>query len=57
MMIMAHGHERSVERTIRLWIAQQERNRHKSERLALTKGRGNAPGKRSQRAIAPPSPR
>jgi hypothetical protein len=57
MMTMAHGHESSVERTIRLWIAQQERNRHKSGQLALTKGRGDAPGKRPQRTIAPPSAR
>jgi hypothetical protein len=55
MMTMAHGHERSVERTIRLWIAQQERNRHKSEQLNLTKGLGDAPAERPQRAIAPPA--
>jgi hypothetical protein len=50
-MIDMHGHERNVERTIRLWIAQQERNRRKAGQQGRAKARGGAPIERGRRAI------
>ncbi len=38
-----HGHPGSVERKIRIWIAQQERNRREEGALGLLDARGNAP--------------
>jgi hypothetical protein len=37
-----HGHSRSVERKIRLWIAQQESARRRQARLARHDGRDDA---------------
>jgi hypothetical protein len=37
-----HGHSRSVERKIRLWIAQQESARRKQARLDRHDGRDDA---------------
>jgi hypothetical protein len=38
-----HGHPGSVERKIRIWIAQQERNRRDEGELSLRDARGEAP--------------
>jgi hypothetical protein len=45
-----HGHERSVERKIRLWIVRHERDQRKDGRPGRIKARGDAPVERSQRA-------
>ncbi len=38
-----HGHPGPVERKIRIWIAQQERNRREEGALSLIDARGDAP--------------
>jgi hypothetical protein len=38
-----HGHPGSVERKIRIWIVQQERNRREEGRLSRVDARGDAP--------------
>jgi hypothetical protein len=44
-----HGHSRSVERKIRLWIAQQESNRRMQARLDRREARVDAPLQRLAR--------
>ncbi len=44
-----HGHSRSVERKIRLWIAQQESNRRTQIRLDRQDARADAPLQRPRR--------
>ena len=44
-----HGHSRSVERKIRLWIAQQESNRRMQARLDRHDARVDAPFQRLPR--------
>jgi hypothetical protein len=39
-----HGHARPVERKIRLWIAQQERNRRREAQLGRLDAHGDALG-------------
>jgi hypothetical protein len=48
-----HGDARPVERKIRLWILQQERNRRKEEPLGSLDARGDAPVERRRRAVNP----
>jgi hypothetical protein len=45
-----YGHARPVERTIRLWIAQQEHNRRRQEQRARRMGLGS--GDKTRRGIA-----
>lgn len=48
-----HGHGRTVERKIRLWIVQQERNRRNKEgTLDRIKVRGEAPDEQRRRPHA-----
>ena len=44
-----HGHSRSVERKIRLWIAQQESNRRMQARLDRREARVDTPLQRLAR--------
>jgi hypothetical protein len=46
-----HGHERNVERKIRLWILLQERNRRKEGQLGQISMRGDEPVERRQRVV------
>ncbi len=48
---MTHGYERTVERRIRLWVVQQERNRRRAQ-AGRDKAAG-APGGQAQRAAHP----
>ncbi len=57
MMSMTHRHERNVERTIRLWIAQQERSQRKGGQLGRLKARGDVPAEQAQRGAIAPSTR
>jgi hypothetical protein len=41
-----HGHAGPVERKIRLWIVQQERNRRKERQLGRAEVRGEGPVER-----------
>lgn len=50
MAAMTHGYERMVERRIRLWVVQQERNRRRAQ-AARNKAPGGAPGDLVRRAI------
>jgi hypothetical protein len=45
-----HGYERMVERRIRLWVVQQERNRRRA-RAGRGKAAGGAPGEPVRRAL------
>lgn len=47
---MTHGYERMVERRIRLWVVQQERNRRRV-RAERGKAQGATPGGSARRAI------
>jgi hypothetical protein len=46
-----NGDARPVERKIRLWIAQQERNRRKEGQLGRIDARGAAPLERRRRVV------
>jgi hypothetical protein len=46
-----HGHERSVERKIRLWVVQQERNLRKDGQSSRIKAHNDTPAVRRRRAI------
>ena len=46
MTAMTYGHERNVERKIRLWIVRQERNQRKGEQSAGLKASRDTPGVR-----------
>ncbi len=50
---MTHRHERNVERTIRFWIAQQERNQRKGRQAARFKVHADTQGVRRQGPGAP----
>lgn len=52
---MTHRHERNVERTIRFWIAQQERNQRKGRQAARFKVHADTQGVRRQGPGAPPT--
>ncbi len=44
-----YGNARTIERRIRLWIVQEERNRRKDGQLARTHARGDTPVESRQR--------
>jgi hypothetical protein len=46
-----HGNARSVERKIRLWVIQQERNRRQEAQRGQVNARGSAPVEQRQRTI------
>jgi hypothetical protein len=46
-----HGHERPVERKIRLWVAQLEADRRKERALGRSEEVGDGLGERRQRAV------
>ncbi len=46
MTAMTYGHERNVERKIRLWIVRQERDRRKGGQAARFKASRDTPGVR-----------
>jgi hypothetical protein len=50
MPAMTYGHERNVERRIRLWIVRQERSRRKAGQPARFKAARDTPGVRSRAA-------
>ncbi len=50
MTAMTYGHERNVERKIRLWIARQELNQRKDIQSTRFKASPDTPGVRSRRA-------
>jgi hypothetical protein len=50
MTAMSYGHERTVERKIRLWIVRQERDRRKSAQAARFKTSRDTPGVRRRHA-------
>jgi hypothetical protein len=52
MMTMTHGQERSVERTIRLWIAQLERSQRQGGGLGRIEAPSRMPVAQGQRAVA-----
>ncbi len=52
---MTYGHDRNVERTIRLWIAQQERSQRKSRQTTRFKVHADTPGVRRQSVVTPPA--
>lgn len=50
MTAMTYGHERNVERKIRLWIVRQERDRRKGGQAARFKASRDTPGVRRRHA-------
>jgi hypothetical protein len=50
MTAMTYGHERNVERKIRLWIVRQERDRRKGGQSARFKASRDTPGVRPRHA-------
>lgn len=50
MPAMTYGHERNVERRIRLWIVRQERTRREAGRPARFKAARDTPGVRGRAA-------
>jgi hypothetical protein len=46
-----HGNVGSVERKIRLWVVQQERNRRREAQLGQVKPRGEAPVLHQRRTV------
>lgn len=50
MTAMTYGHERTVERKIRLWIVRQESNQRKGGRSARFKASRDTPGVRRRHA-------
>jgi hypothetical protein len=46
-----HGHERPVERKIRLWVSQQEEDRRKERQLGRIEEARDALGERRQRVV------
>jgi len=54
-MTMTRGQERSVERTIRLWIAQLERSQRQGGGLGRIEAPGRTPAAQGRRAGAPPA--
>jgi hypothetical protein len=46
------GNERNVERRIRLWIVQQERNRRREAQLGRTGARASASAQARERAVS-----
>jgi hypothetical protein len=46
---MTHGYERTVERRIRLWVVQQERNRRRAQ--AGREKAAGAPGGQAQHGV------
>jgi hypothetical protein len=47
-----HGNERNVERRIKLWIVQQERNRRRAAQLGRPGTRASAPADGRDRAVS-----
>jgi hypothetical protein len=47
---MTHGYERTVERRIRLWVVQQERNRRRAQ-AGREKAAAGAPGGQAQHGV------
>lgn len=54
MTAMTYGHERNVERKIRLWIVRQELNQRKGEQLARFKVSRDTPGVRRRHSAEIP---
>ncbi len=50
MTAMTNGHERNVERKIRLWIVRQERNQRKGGQSPRFKASRDTPGVRRRHA-------
>jgi hypothetical protein len=50
-----HGHESIVERKIRLWIVEQERNQRRATRAARNKARRDTPVVRRRHPAEPPT--
>jgi hypothetical protein len=46
-----HGHERPVERKIRIWVAQLEEDRRKARQLGRSEDVGDALGERRQHVV------
>jgi hypothetical protein len=46
-----HGHERPVERKIRLWVSQQEEDRRKERLLGRVEETSDVLGERRQRVV------